>query len=82
MADNFWNTPLTELLGTLEASRAGLTSQEAERRQKIHGLNSLEKESRFANLIALGRFIANPLIVILLMASAISLILGDSIAIR
>ena len=77
--DNFWNTPLAELLGTLEASNEGLTSQEVARRQKIHGLNSLEKESRFVNLLALGRFIANPLIVILLIASAISLALGDAI---
>jgi Mg2+-importing ATPase len=69
--------PRAELLGLLEATPAGLTSAEADRRLRVHGPNSLARESRFAPLIGFLRFFANPLVVILLAASAISMALGD-----
>ncbi len=77
--DRFWDSPLQELLKALEATPSGLTSEEAKRRLRIHGPNSLVGESRFAPLIGFLRFFANPLVLILLVASAISIVLGDPV---
>ena len=75
----FWDKPRPELLKLLQATPAGLTSDEAQRRLRVHGPNSMVKESRFALLISLLRFLINPLVIILLVASGISLVLGDSV---
>src|ERR1017187_6579197 len=77
--DRFWDMPLRDLLKLLEAAPAGLTSAEAKQRLRLHGPNSLVGESRFAPLIAFLRFFANPLVLILLAASAISIVLGDPV---
>ncbi|MCX6633543.1 MAG: magnesium-translocating P-type ATPase [Acidobacteria bacterium] len=75
----FWDRPLRELLDLLEATPAGLTSDEAKRRLRRDGPNSLVRESRFATLVGFLRFFANPLVIILLAASTISLVLGDPV---
>ncbi|MBZ5723486.1 MAG: magnesium-translocating P-type ATPase [Acidobacteriia bacterium] len=77
--ERFWDLPQQDLLGLLEATPAGLTSAEAKRRLRLHGPNSLVGESRFAALIAFLRFFANPLVLILLAASVISIVLGDPV---
>jgi Mg2+-importing ATPase len=75
----FWNKPQAELLELLQATPAGLTSDEALRRLSLHGPNSMVRESRFAALISLLRFLINPLVIILLVASGVSLALGDPV---
>lgn len=77
--DRFWDRPLPDLLEALQATPAGLTSEEASRRLRLHGPNSLVRESRFAALFSLLRLFANPLVIILLVASTISLVLGDPV---
>src|ERR1035437_1763276 len=77
--DRFWDMPLRDLLDLLKAARAGLTSAEAKQRLRLHGPNSLAAESRFAALLAFLGFFANPLVLILLAASAISIVLGDPV---
>jgi Mg2+-importing ATPase len=77
--DRFWDMPLRDLLDLLEATPAGLTSAEAKQRLRLHGPNSLVGESRFAALIGFLRFFANPLVLILLAASAISIALRDPV---
>jgi Mg2+-importing ATPase len=77
--DRFWDMPLADLLRRLEATPAGLASAEAKQRLRLHGPNSLVVEPRFAALIAFLRFFANPLVLILLAASAISIVLGDPV---
>ena len=77
--DRFWDVPQRDLLVLLEATPAGLTSAEAKQRLRVHGPNSLVAESRFAPLISFLRFFANPLVLILLGASAISIVLGDHV---
>jgi len=76
---HFWDTPVRDLLEELHATPAGLTSAEAETRRRLHGPNSLAEESRFAGLVGFLRFFANPLVIVLLVASAISLALGDPV---
>jgi Mg2+-importing ATPase len=77
--DRFWDMPQRDLLILLEATPAGLTSDEAKQRLRLHGPNSLVAESRFAPLIGFLGFFANPLVLILLAASAISIVLGDHV---
>ena len=77
--DRFWDMPQRDLLVLLEATPAGLTSEEAKQRLRLHGPNSLTGESRFAPLFGFLRFFANPLVLILLAASAISIVLGDHV---
>jgi Mg2+-importing ATPase len=75
----FWDRPRRDLLQLLEATPVGLTSDEAKRRLRLYGPNSLVRESRFAALIGFLRFFANPLVIILVVASTISLVLGDPV---
>ena len=77
--ERFWDRPLPELLEALGTTPAGLTSEEAEQRLRLYGRNELAQESRFAALIAFLRFFANPLVVILLVASVVSIALGDQV---
>ena len=73
----FWDQPGPALLDQLKATPAGLSSDEAQRRLGVYGPNSMVKESRFAAVMNLLRFLINPLVIILLAASVISLALGD-----
>jgi P-type Mg2+ transporter len=75
----FWDTPLRELLQQLDATPAGLTAPEAEGRRRRYGPNRLAEESRFRSLAGFLRFFANPLVIVLLVASAVSLVLGDPV---
>jgi Mg2+-importing ATPase len=77
--DRFWDMPLRDLLPLLQATPSGLTSAEAKERLRLYGPNGLVAESRFAALIGFLRFFANPLVLVLLAASAISMALGDPI---
>jgi Mg2+-importing ATPase len=77
--DRFWDMPLRDLLSLLQATPAGLTSAEAKERLRLYGPNALVEESRFAALIGFLRFFANPLVMVLLAASALSMALGDPI---
>lgn len=75
----FWNRPIAELLRELGATTTGLTSDEAKQRLRKHGPNSLAQEVRFGTLVSIFRLFANPLVLILLAASVISLSLGDAV---
>jgi Mg2+-importing ATPase len=77
--ESFWDRPLPTLLEALATTPAGLTSDEAQRRLFLYGPNALARESRFAVLIGFLRLFANPLVVILLVASVISITLGDPV---
>ena len=77
--DRFWDMPQGALLDLLQATPAGLSSGEAKQRLSLHGPNSLAGESRFAALIGFLSFFANPLVLILLAASVISIVLGDPV---
>ena len=69
--ESFWDKPLADLLQLLQATPAGLTTDETKRRLRLYGPNSMAQESRFAGLLTFLRFFANPLVIILLVASGI-----------
>ena len=77
--ESYWERPLSDLLQELPATPAGLTTDEARQRLRQYGPNSIVQESRFATLFSVFRLFANPLIIILLVASGVSLVLGDRV---
>jgi Mg2+-importing ATPase len=64
-------------LAALETSEQGLTTTEAERRRGQIGPNELATAGRAAGVTQLGLFFLNPLVIILLVSSLISALLGD-----
>ena len=77
--DDFWNLSLQELFQQLQATPAGLSADEASRRLRLYGPNSLAPKSRFVLLVSFFRFFANPLVVILVAAAGVSFALGEHI---
>src|SRR5271170_6847363 len=74
---NFWQIALVDLERQLGAGRNGLSSTEAAARRLRYGPNTLEKRRRLSlPLKFLSRF-RNPLVIILLVAAAISALTGD-----
>ena len=73
----FWQVALTDLERQLGTGRNGLSSAEAAARQLRYGPNILEERRRLSlPLKFLSRF-RNPLVIILLVAAAISALTGD-----
>jgi Mg2+-importing ATPase len=73
----FWQQSVPELLAHLNATASGLTSSEAADRLKQVGPNILRPPRKRALVIQfLARF-KNPLVIILLIASAVSALTGE-----
>ncbi len=73
----FWQIALTDLERQLGAGRNGLTSAEAAARRLHYGPNTLDERRRLSLPVKfLSRF-RNPLVIILLVAAAISALTGD-----
>jgi Mg2+-importing ATPase len=76
---SFWSTPLTELLDTLQATAAGLTTDDAQNRLGMYGANQLNPPKRsdaFTHFIAQFK---SPIILILLFATGLSLFLRNMV---
>lgn len=73
----FWRGPLTAHYAALSSSAAGLSLGEAARRLKMFGPNAFEQRVRFRLLRKIGRKFAEPLILILAAAAAVSAATGD-----
>ena len=71
--------PVDGLLAELQASRGGLTADDAGRRLDEVGPNEPARAPRTAGLVQILLLLANPLVIILLIASAASAILGERI---
>jgi len=75
--DDLWNRPLAAVLETLGVTAGGLSTAEVERRRRQYGLNQpLIQRRRPLWLQFLARFL-NPLVLILLFASALSAATGN-----
>jgi len=73
------HAPIDTLLAELHASRGGLTPEEARRRLREIGPNEPARAPRTAALVQILLLLANPLVIILLIASAASAILGERV---
>ncbi|HEU5347797.1 MAG TPA: magnesium-translocating P-type ATPase [Ktedonobacterales bacterium] len=65
--------------GELQSPDAGLTTAEAQRRLARYGANEPGEPQRFATIEQFFGFLRNPLVIILLIASVISWLLGEHI---
>lgn len=75
---NFWNIPLKQLVNKVNtSSEQGLSSQEVSQRQACFGLNIATEISRAPLWRQFLLRFRNPLVILLLVASAISAITGD-----
>ncbi len=76
----FWSLSLPQALAQVAASERGLTSEEAAARLRRWGPNELAPPRRFLALREIVRYLANPLVLILLVASTISAALGQVVS--
>ncbi len=75
-----WHTLETdEVFEILDSDRTGLTTAEAERRLEEYGANEIESGEEVSKLEILWSQLKNPLVGVLLMAAAISLVAGKTI---
>ncbi len=72
----FWSIPLPQLLKEYVSTETGLSQVEAERRALLYGKNEVQVKQKPVWKLLLSKF-ANPLIIILLFANAISAFLGE-----
>lgn len=73
----FWAMPVLEVVGFLRTDvQNGLSEDEAKQRLQAYGPNVIEKPKRAAGLLIFLRQFRSPLILILLLASAITFFIG------
>lgn len=75
---SFWQQNLTALLQFYQATSSGLTSKESAIRLIRYGPNSFHPQRKNALLLQFLSKFSNPLVIILLVASAISALTGDA----
>ena len=73
----FWTRPLADVLAEVGGAPGGLTSSDAAERLRRSGPNELAPPRRFAALREIARYLANPLVLILLLASGVSAAFGQ-----
>ena len=76
----FWNLPSDVLSNAVGADLSGLTEAEAQRRRALDRSHGLAPPNRFAFAGELARLVLNPLVVILVVASLVSGLLGDQVS--
>jgi Mg2+-importing ATPase len=76
----FWAAPADVVLRDVGGSSAGLSADEAGARLKRFGPNEPAPPRRFEALRELGGFLLNPLVLILLVASAVSAAFGQVVS--
>jgi Mg2+-importing ATPase len=72
-----WSIELDELLRLLKTRSGGLSSSEADERRARYGPNQIAKPRRLTLVRGLATRFANPLVLILLCAAAVSAFTGD-----
>ncbi|MEW6353482.1 MAG: cation-transporting P-type ATPase, partial [Pseudomonadota bacterium] len=74
---SFWQQPLAALLAALDSGADGISDSEAEARRRIWGRNLLRPRAERALLLQFLAHFKNPLVLVLLAASAIAGAVGD-----
>lgn len=75
--DDFWNRSLEQLLAEVGATQAGLSSGEAKERLQRFGANDVTDYRRAPLWLQFLTHFYNPLVIMLLVASAFSMFTGD-----
>ena len=79
LPSSFWSISEAEMLQRLESSKEGLTADEARQRLARYGPNLLKPQKRSDVLTLLIAQFKSPIILILLVATALSLFLHDAV---
>ena len=79
LPSSFWSISEAEMLQRLESSKGGLTADEARQRLVRYGPNLLKPQKRSDVLTLLIAQFKSPIILILLVATALSLFLHDAV---
>jgi Ca2+-transporting ATPase len=74
---NYHLLPISEIQALLNTSKQGLNSLEVEERQKQYGKNELLEKKKISILVLLLHQFKDVMVIILLLAAAISLAVGD-----
>ncbi|HME55121.1 MAG TPA: magnesium-translocating P-type ATPase [Candidatus Lokiarchaeia archaeon] len=77
--DNFWTIPADEILKTLDTSSTGLSSEDAAHRLDVIGPNQLKKKSEAGFFKTFLAQFKNPVVLLLLFSSILSIFLGEAI---
>ncbi|TLM97443.1 MAG: magnesium-translocating P-type ATPase, partial [Actinobacteria bacterium] len=77
--DSFWDVPLADVLSALDATPSGLTDAQARDRLQRLGPNLTAPPKQFRAFTEFLRFFANPLVLILLVASVVSYVTGGRV---
>jgi Mg2+-importing ATPase len=80
LAPPLWATSIEQALAGVAGTERGLSSAEAARRLATRGPNELAAPRRFEAPRELLRYLANPLVLILLVASAVSATFGQVVS--
>ncbi len=78
MESTFWQKSITMLLKEMDSSPEGLSSTEASARLAKFGPNEIQEEKHIALILQFLSKFKNPLVIILLTASALSAFTGDA----
>ncbi len=73
----YWTLPPEQLLSSMDATRDGLPSADAERRLKQYGLNAIQARRRSAALALFLNQFKSPLVLILIFAAAVSFLVSE-----
>ena len=76
--DQFWGIPTNNLLAQLGTTSDGLTTLDAERRLKAHGLNMSRVKSQITPFSLLINQLKSPLVLLLIFAMGLSFFLGET----
>ena len=74
---DFWNTPLPQLLSAAGSTERGLSTDEAAKRLQRFGPNDVTDYHRTPVILQFLAHFYNPLVIMLLVASAFSMLTGD-----
>lgn len=75
----YWSLPSDTALQQFHTTRTGLTPEEAALRLKEHGENSIKEQKKTSQLMLFINQFKNPIIIILIIATAISAVTGELI---
>ena len=79
LKQSFWSIPIEGILKSLEASKDGLTTNEAKRKLSTYGPNSIKPQKSGSTLRLLLSQFKSPINIILFFAIALSFFLNDTV---
>ena len=75
--ENYWSIPTEKLMLTLQTDISGLSNEEAQKRLKAYGENTIKKQEKATKLILFLGQLKNPIMLILIFATIVSASTGD-----